>query len=85
MTDPRTQAFAEIRRALAERYPDEQLSSPDSLTQFAEGLHAAAIQFDVPVEHLFLWIAERDGRSLAAWRLECECYAEAREGRPRTA
>lgn len=82
MTDLRSETLALIRRRLAERFPDEHRANPVSLDEFAEGLHATAIKFDVPVDSALLpWIEDRiEGKdwSLAAWRLWCDRYAALR-------
>lgn len=79
----RTETLKLIRRQLAARFPDEEADNPAALDQFAEGLQAVAIEYDVPIiERLIFWIHDRyEGKewSLATWREECGRYRELRD------
>lgn len=80
MSDLRAETLKMIRAQLAVRFPDEQ---PGSLDQFAEGLQAVAIEYDVPIiEELFRWIHQRYESkewTLGEWRDYCAHYRILRE------
>jgi hypothetical protein len=84
MTDLRAETLKVIRRELGDRFPDEDQSNPAALDEYAQGLQAIAIAFDVPIigtEGLIFWIHDRyeaKDWSLAAWRLWCDRYADLR-------
>lgn len=74
------EGLRQVRARLEKRFPRE---NPAALDEFAQGLHGAAVVWDVPLEHLFEWIShdhDRKDWSVSAWRLWCDRYAADRDG-----
>jgi hypothetical protein len=79
MSDPRAAALEWIRSAIADELPRE---DPDSVTRFAETIHAHALDYAVPVEECIRWIHSQEFRPVApVWIRHCQWFAEFRRAR----